>query len=135
MTDSNLDRRTFLKSLIALPGLAVGSQVIPAALDRALVQDGPHLELVIRLAGELEARSVFYDLRNVTHRTTRGRVVTDCDDATFSALPPGKVVQIWLDALPPAFRGRRHALLQDPVFTDGGDLTVCWGADGVYQVE
>ena len=139
MTDSNLDRRTFLKSPIVLPGLAIGAQVIPAALDRALVralvQDGPHLELVILLEGEMETRSVFYDLRNVTHKTTKGRVVAECDPAVFSALPAGKVVQVWLDALPPAFRGRRQALLQDPVFTNGGDLTVVWGPDGVYQIE
>ena len=135
MTDSNLDRRTFLKSLIALPGLAVGSQVIPAALDRALVQDGPHLELVIRLAGELEARSVFYDLRDLTHRAERGRVVAQHPPAVFSALPEGKVVQIWLAGLPAAFKGRRQPLLEFPVFTSGGDLTVCWGAGGVYQLE
>ena len=135
MTNPNLDRRTFLKSLVALPALAVGAQAFPPLTDRADVQGGPHLELVIRLAGELETRSVFYDLRNLTHRAERGRVVANHPPAVFSALPEGKVVQIWLAALPAAFKGRRHPLLEFPVFTDGGDLTVCWGADGVYQVE
>lgn len=135
MTDSNLDRRTFLKGLATIPALAIGAQAFPAALDPALIQDGPHLELVLCLAGELETRSVFYDLRNLTHRAERGRVVANHPPAVFSALPEGKVVQIWLAALPAAFKGRRHPLLEFPVFTDGGDLTVCWGADGVYQIE
>lgn len=136
MTDSNLDRRTFLKSLIALPALAVGAQAFPGVLERELVAGGPHLELVLRLQGELEIRSVFYDLKNLTHKAERGRVVARCDDAVFSALPPGKVVQIYLDGWGAGgIRGRRTALLESPVYLDGGDLTVAWGADGVYQVE